>query len=488
MNEEREKVPAVRPENAPAIKEEAQVPMEKPKAQVPAETAAPEAAAGEAAAPAELKAEEKTVPEEIPAEPAAEEEEKQDEVHVGAPEAEVEIHIIDDRDQEAESLIRWAAARAGVIVVTPVLGTAALVANEVYMISRIGAVYGEQLNKKAVLSFIGSLGATVVGSTLATMIPLSFMQLPIGVSVTYGVGKAAQKWIKDGMPDDTKPYREVFEQEKEKGRSEAEELENNPRKEEPLGDEKKDFLKDMEKNWDEFYPDKAHDAVDRLADKVTETAGAWGEKFVAALKKVGVTDEQLEKAKYMALGASEVAQETAEKTARDLQAVARIKSREFKKDAVRKADEMRVQARNQVKVLKSKSEEMKYQSEMQRQQMKLQSEKLKAQARVQMQDAKIKAHKLQMQAKEQADQAQARMQEISDKMKEARDKYRSAAETAAKEAKENFRSTAEEYRARIEERAEAKRAEAAGKEAQNAKTEAVESSAAAEKPAGEGKE
>lgn len=470
MNEEREKVPAVRPENVPAVKEEAQVPMEKPKAQVPAETAAPEA-------------EEKKTPEEVPAA-----EEKKDEIHVGAPEAEVEIHIIDDRDQEADSLIRWAAARAGVIVVTPVLGTAALVANEVYMISRIGAVYGEKLNKKAVLSFIGSLGATVVGSTLATMIPLSFMQLPIGVSVTYGVGKAAQKWIKDGMPDDTKPYREVFEQEKEKGRSEAEELEENPRKDEPLGDEKKDFLKDIEKNWDEFYPDKAHEAVDRLADKVTETAGTWGEKFIAALKKAGVTDEQLEKAKYMALGASEVAQETAEKTARDLQAVARIKSRELKKDAVRRADEMRVQARNQMKVLKNKSEEMKYQSEMQRQQMKLQSEKLKAQARVQMQDAKIKAHKLQMQAKEQADLAQARMQEVSDKMKEARDKYKSAAEAAAKEAKENFRSTAEEYRTKIEERAEAKRAEAAGKEAQNAKTEPVESPAAAEKPAGEGKE
>lgn len=100
----------------------------------------------------------------------------------------------------------------------PLLGTAALVANEVYMISKIGTVYGVELNQKAVLSFIGSLGATVVGSTLATLIPISFMQIPIGVSVTYGIGKAAQRWIKDGMPDDTKPYRAVLKKKRRKGK------------------------------------------------------------------------------------------------------------------------------------------------------------------------------------------------------------------------------------------------------------------------------
>ena len=46
--------------------------------------------------------------------------------------AEVKIgEIIDDRmrEEEAESLCRWAAARAGVIVVAPLLGTMSLVAN-----------------------------------------------------------------------------------------------------------------------------------------------------------------------------------------------------------------------------------------------------------------------------------------------------------------------------------------------------------------------
>ena len=54
-----------------------------------------------------------------------------DEVKVG--------EVIDDRmrEEEAESLCRWAAARAGVIVVAPLLGTMSLVANEIYLIIKL---------------------------------------------------------------------------------------------------------------------------------------------------------------------------------------------------------------------------------------------------------------------------------------------------------------------------------------------------------------
>ena len=183
--------------------------------------------------------------------------------------------------------------------------------------------------------------------------------------------------------------------------------------------------------------------------------------MVDALKKAGVTDEQIEKAKYTALGASEVAQETAEKTARDLQAIARIKSREFRKDAARRADEMKAQAREQMGELQKKTEEMKRQSEIQSQQMKLKSDKLKAQARVQMQEAKIQANKLKIQAQEQAETAQAKAQEISDRVVESAGRYRAAAMEAASQAKAGMKSTAEEYRAKIEERARQKQAEAA---------------------------
>lgn len=460
MSEERdmEKTPVVRPEAAPEVKETAKPPMEKEAAGLPLEKekAGLPAEKAEAGLPAEK--EEARVPA-----PVAEEAE---EVHVDSPEPDMEVNIIDDRDKEAESLIRWASGRAGVIVAAPLLGTAALVANEVYMISKIGSVYGVELNQKAVLSFIGSLGATVVGSTLATLIPISLMQIPIGVSVTYGIGKAAQRWIKDGMPDDTKPYRAVFEEEKAEGEKDVKELEENPKKDEPLGDEKKDFTADLKKSWDEVYPEKAHEAVDKLARQLTESAGILGNKLVDALKKAGVTDEQIEKAKYTALGASEVAQETAEKTARDLQAIARIKSREFRKDAARRADEMKAQAKEQMEELQKKTEEMKRQSEIQSQQMKLKSDKLKAQARVQMQEAKIQANKLKIQAEEQAETAQARAQEISDKVVKSANYYKEAAAQAASQARDTVVTAAGEYRAKIEERARQKQqeAEAAGKD------------------------
>lgn len=394
MSEEMEKTPVVRAENAPVVKE-SQLPAEKKAAEVPAVARAKE------------------------------------EAHVDSPEADVEIRIIDNRDEEAESLIRWAAGRAGVIVAAPVLGTVALVANEVYMIAKVAKVYDVEVNQTAILSFIGSLGGTVIGTTLATLIPISIMQIPIGVTVTYGVGKAAQRWIKDGMPDDTRPYRAVFEEEKALAASEEKELEENPKKDEPLGDEKRDFTKELKKNWEDVYPEKAHAKMNELADQLSESVTVLGDKFLSALKKVGVTDEQIEKAKYTALGASEIAQETAEKAAKDLQAIARIKSREFKKDAAKKAEDV------------------------------------KAQARVQMQEAKIQANKLKIQAEEfrkqaeeQAEMAKASAQEFSEKVKTQAAEYKEAAQARAAEAKESLKQTASEYKAKIEERAAKKQAEA----------------------------
>ena len=114
------------------------------------------------AVPAEVPAPEPSPEETFEAE-AAESRAEMDEPF-DLPEAEIEVDIRDDRDDAAESLIRWAAARAGLIVVAPVLGTAALMANEVYMIVRLGETYGVKLSDKVVLSFIGSLGGTAAGS------------------------------------------------------------------------------------------------------------------------------------------------------------------------------------------------------------------------------------------------------------------------------------------------------------------------------------
>ena len=52
----------------------------------------------------------------------------------------------EDKDVKVEMLCRWAAARAGAIVIAPLVGTVALMANEVYLVSRIAKVYDVKLS------------------------------------------------------------------------------------------------------------------------------------------------------------------------------------------------------------------------------------------------------------------------------------------------------------------------------------------------------
>ena len=386
-------------------------------------------------------------------EATAEDMENVPEVHFETPEADVEVTFIDDRDKEAEGLIHWAAARAGVIVAAPLLGTVSLIANEVYMISKIGSVYGVDVPQKAVLSFIGSLGATVVGTTVATLLPIPFIQIPIGISVTYGLGKAAVRWIKDGMPDDTRPYKAVFEEGRAEGNTLVGEIKENPEKDIPLGDEKRDFTKEIKETVDDVYPEKAHEAVDKLADQLVDTFNLLGEQLVTALKKAGMTDEQIEKAKYTTIGAAEIAKETAEKTAKNLRAVARVKSRKLQEEARQKASEMKEQAKEQMEELQKKKEEMRRQSEIRAEQAKLKSEKLKAQVRIQMQEAKVQADKLKEQVRTQAEIAQDKANELKEKVNARADDYRRNVSAAANRAKADILGYVDDFRTKTEERA-----------------------------------
>lgn len=151
----------------------------------------------------------------------------------------------DDNDIKVETLCRWAAARAGVIVVAPLLGTVALMANEVYLVSRIAKVYNIKLSEQALAAFLGAVGGHVAGNILATLIPLSVVQIPIAVGVTYSVGKVAQRWMKDGMPSDMQPYLEMMSEWREKAKVQVDKLKDNPLKDIPLGDETKDALRNV---------------------------------------------------------------------------------------------------------------------------------------------------------------------------------------------------------------------------------------------------
>ena len=165
-----------------------------------------------------------------------------------------EIEPLEDIDTEweAEKLCRWGAARASVLVVAPVFGTMALIANEVYMITRLADLRGVKVSEGTALGLLGSLGATFIGQSVFTLLPIPAIQIPLAVSITYGVGKAANAWLKAGRPEDVASFREVFEKARKEGAENADTFSNMDCKDEPLGDESIKFdlnaLKEKMKN------------------------------------------------------------------------------------------------------------------------------------------------------------------------------------------------------------------------------------------------
>ena len=180
----------------------------------------------------------------------------------------------EDRDLKVETLCRWAAARAGAIVIAPLVGTVALMANEVYLVSRIARIYDVKLTERAVLAFLGAMGSQMAGNLLTTLIPFSVIQVPVAVGITYSLGRVTQRWLRDGMPS------EMFGEWKERAKEQVEKLKDNPLKNVPLGDETKDFFA----KWGNAAKDAVMDAKDKgqelyhnvrsrnLADEVAEDA------------------------------------------------------------------------------------------------------------------------------------------------------------------------------------------------------------------------
>ena len=156
---------------------------------------------------------------------------------------EPKVTVIDDRDREEEalSLCKWAAARAGAIVVLPGLGTLSTVANDVYLIMKIGKVYEQEITEKAAVSLLGSMGTVFVGGKLATLLPFAPLQIPLAVGMTYGLGRVVMEWLKAGKPKDLSPFRKVYEDGVRYARENIGLFRDDPKKDETLGDEKKKF-------------------------------------------------------------------------------------------------------------------------------------------------------------------------------------------------------------------------------------------------------
>lgn len=188
-----------------------------------------------------------------------------------------------DIEAEAEKICRWGAARAGAIVITPFLGSVALMANEVYMITRLADLYGVELENGAIAGLMGSLGASFIGQTFFTFIPFPPLQIPVAVSITYGVGKAAHAWLKAGEPKDMAKFKEAFEQARKEGLKKAKEWSKLSFKDIPLGDESKKFnLKEQAGPLFEKVKTQADGALDKV-----ETALSDAAVFLAPYKEKG---------------------------------------------------------------------------------------------------------------------------------------------------------------------------------------------------------
>ncbi|MDY6029250.1 MAG: hypothetical protein SPI71_03190 [Acidaminococcaceae bacterium] len=174
-----------------------------------------------------------------------------------------------DIEAEAERICRWGAARAGVIVVAPLVGTMALMANEVYMITRLAELRGIKLDESAVLGLLGSLGGTFVGQTLVTLIPFAPLQLPVGISVTYAVGKVANAWLKAGRPEDIASFREIFEEARQEGLKEHKKFEEMDCGKKPLGDENRLFGRDAQTIFDDVVR-KSDELEAKLENKLQD--------------------------------------------------------------------------------------------------------------------------------------------------------------------------------------------------------------------------
>lgn len=174
----------------------------------------------------------------------------------------------EERDLEAEKLCRWAAARAGVIVVAPVVGSMSLMANEFYMVLRLSELYGEEIEEGSIWSLLAALGGTFVGQTLVTLIPFAPVQVPVGISVTYGVGKVVNAWLKAGRPEDLAQFKDVYEEARAEGMKQFNDFIKMDSKNKPLGDESRRF--NFKGQVKPLY-DKLKINADKVADKIEKT-------------------------------------------------------------------------------------------------------------------------------------------------------------------------------------------------------------------------
>ena len=114
--------------------------------------------------------------------------------------------------KEADSFIHWATGRAAAIALVPIplADVAPLVANEIYMIYKLGNIYGFAVGDQIITMLTGIAGGSFAGKLLASFLP--GLKIPIAAGITYGVGMATKAYFASGMKLNEKELKEKFKQ------------------------------------------------------------------------------------------------------------------------------------------------------------------------------------------------------------------------------------------------------------------------------------
>lgn len=200
--------------------------------------------------------------------------------------------------EEVEMICRWAAARAAGIAALPKFNYAGLLANDVYMVSRIAQAYGVCPAKEGITGFLVGLGGSAVAALVCTIVPTMILRIPVAATITYGVGKMAAKWIEDGMPTcpNFEEYRQRLVDIYKYNKETVTTLANTPLRDKPLGNENVDFLEGVHVSGHDYLASAKNFAGSFVGSDVLANIGAVKDLAVGAVSILAATvQDALEK-------------------------------------------------------------------------------------------------------------------------------------------------------------------------------------------------
>ena len=193
--------------------------------------------------------------------------------------------------EEVEMICRWAAARAAGIAALPKFNYAGLLANDVYMVSRIAQAHGICPAKEGITGFLVGLGGSAVAALVCTIVPTMILRVPVAAAITYGVGKIAAKWIEDGMATcpNFEEYRQRLVDIYEYNKETVITLANTPLRDKPLGNESVDFLEGVHVSGHDYLASAKGFASSFVGSDVLTNIGAVKDLAVGAVSILAAT-------------------------------------------------------------------------------------------------------------------------------------------------------------------------------------------------------